>query len=446
MAIHRLPHDGSGPRPDTWDLDERAVAELPRIEDYGREVADLRADGLALQQIPVADLLSFFDGLADDWLTTRADAWRALGSTGFGFAAAFFRRSNLERLLRAALRGDERALDGFVDLPGLGHRVTACPRGLVTHWLAGSAPVLGLLSIAQAALAKNVSVAKVSRTSGRLLPLVWGWVREAHGGDARARAVGRAVAESVRFVYCASDDVEAQAALSRASDVRVAWGGAEAVEAVSTLPRRPGTEDLFFGPKVSLAVLGRHSLDDEVLARTADALAFDVSVDDQRGCHSPHVVFVENGGPVDAGRFAAALAAALERALARVPKPPVAPADAFRVASVRAAWTLDATVHASRGPAWTVISSETAGLEDRCGGRVVFVRPVADVMDVLPLVGPGQQTIGVLVDPARESAFALGAAARGVARLTRPGQMARFDYPWDGVFPIDRFVRWVALD
>jgi hypothetical protein len=231
-----------------------------------------------------------------------------------------------------------------------------------------------------------------------------------------------------------------------ASDVRVAWGGRAAVEAITRLPRRSDTEDVVFGPKTSLAVLGRHSLDDDTAERTADALAFDASVDDQRGCHSPHLVFVEEGGPIDAVRFAAILASAMRRALGRIPKPPVAPADAYRVASVRARWSLAGTVHAPVGTEWTVVCAETAGFEDACGGRVVFVRPVADVMDVLPLLGPAHQAIGLLLDPARECAFAVGAAAHGVARITRPGQMARFDYPWDGLFPIDRFVRWVSLD
>ena len=444
MLIHRLPPGDPGAMPATWNLDEATLAACPRIDDYAREAAALRARGAALRQVPIADLVAFFDGLADDWLRTKGDALRALGPHGLGFALAFLRRENLSRLLRAALRGDERVLDGFVDLPDLGHRVMAHPRGLVTHWLAGNVPVLGLLFDCAGGAGqereRRQGPARVGAPAALGVGLAAGRARRrrARGRPRRGR-VGPLRLLRERRPRGAVGPVAGE---RRAGGLGRARGGRRGHDAA---PAR-GDRRRRLRPEISLAVLGRDALDERSLARAADALALDVSIDDQRGCHSPHLVFVEDGGAVDARRFAAALAAALERALARVPKPPVSPADAYRVASVRAAWTLDGTVHASRGTAWTVVCSETAGFDDRCGGRVVFVRPIADVMDVLPLLGPGQQAVGLLLDPGREPAFALGAAARGVARLTRLGQMARFDYPWDGTFPIDRFVRWVSLD
>jgi hypothetical protein len=37
-------------------------------------------------------------------------------------------------------------------------------------------------------------------------------------------------------------------------------------------------------------------------------------------------------------------------------------------------------------------------------------------------------------------------AAGGVERITDIGMMNVFDYPWDGLFPLERFIRWVSLD
>lgn len=446
MRIVELPQGGTGPVPAGWDLDAEFLEALPVVGDYRRLVAGLRGQCAVLREIGIEELLTFFDGLAASWLSSRVDLLRSLAPLNPGFALPFMRRANLARLLGAALRGNPRFLDGFEELPGLGRRVMAHPRGVVTHWLAGNVPVLGLLSIVQAAVSKNVSVVKVPRESGRMLPWVWGWVAEAATGDGRQAVVADAVARSVRFVYCGSEDREAHEVLSLASDVRVAWGGADVVQAIASLPRGHDTQDVVFGPKRSLAVIGRHALDRGNVARYADAVAFDASVDDQRGCHSPHVVFVEEGGLVDAGAFARELAGAMDRMTARLPKPSATPAEAYRVASVRAEWSLDGTVHASAGTAWTVVCAAAAGLDDACGGRVVFVRPIGDVMDVPPLLGSQHQAIGLLIDELREAGFARAAAARGVARITRPGQMARFDYPWDGVFPIDRLVRWVSLD
>jgi hypothetical protein len=34
--------------------------------------------------------------------------------------------------------------------------------------------------------------------------------------------------------------------------------------------------------------------------------------------------------------------------------------------------------------------------------------------------------------------------ARGVERCPEVGRMALYDAPWDGMFPMDRMVRWVS--
>ena len=41
--------------------------------------------------------------------------------------------------------------------------------------------------------------------------------------------------------------------------------------------------------------------------------------------------------------------------------------------------------------------------------------------------------------------FAKTATEKGIERITELGKMSYFDYPWDGMFPINRFVRWVSL-
>ena len=33
---------------------------------------------------------------------------------------------------------------------------------------------------------------------------------------------------------------------------------------------------------------------------------------------------------------------------------------------------------------------------------------------------------------------------KGIERITELGKMSVYDYPWDGMFPINQFVRWVS--
>ena len=81
-----------------------------------------------------------------------------------------------------------------------------------------------------------------------------------------------------------------------------------------------------------------------------------------------------------------------------------------------------------------------------CGSRVVFIRPVDDIKDIIEGLSPEIQTVGLALDEPRRTEFALVAARRGISRITPIGAMSRYDYPWDGIFPMERFVRWVSLE
>ena len=67
---------------------------------------------------------------------------------------------------------------------------------------------------------------------------------------------GRILTDAAAVIYAGREDHEAACELSRVADVRIAWGGREAIEAIVNLPRRYGTEDIVFGPKLSLAIVG----------------------------------------------------------------------------------------------------------------------------------------------------------------------------------------------
>ena len=73
-------------------------------------------------------------------------------------------------------------------------------------------------------------------------------------------------------------------------------GGRDAVESVMNLPRRFGTEDIIFGPKLSYMVIGREALNSaRAVTKLARGASIDASVFDQTACASPHTIFVEQG-------------------------------------------------------------------------------------------------------------------------------------------------------
>ncbi|MBC8484927.1 MAG: acyl-CoA reductase, partial [Bacteroidetes bacterium] len=103
-------------------------------------------------------------------------------------------------------------------------------------------------------------------------------------------------------------------------------------------------------------------------------------------------------------------------------------------------------VFSSKGTEWTVIYSEEKGLAEACYSRTIFVRPIDNLSDILDFIEHNKhQTLGLSIRECEKYKFAKEATKSGIERITELGKMSAFDYPWDGMFPINRYVRWVSL-
>jgi hypothetical protein len=442
MKIHLL-FDCEGPRIGPTDSYEAA----PVLDSIEPLVSRLREAQTRLRAAAVDDLVGLCDAAARNWTRPEHSFADFIRRGRLGFLPLWLRRTNLQTLLRRSLRGRPEALDRFVRLDEKDSlAVRAQPRGLVVHWVAGNVPVLGMISVAQAMLGKNANLVKVSRRSPGVLPHLLAALAETTYTNAAGQVLsGRILTEATAVVYCDRQDQEAARELSRAADVRVAWGGREAVEAIVNLPRRYGTEDIAFGPKLSCAIVGAERLANaESARRTAAALAADACAFDQQGCNSPHTVFVERGGGTAPADFARLLGEAMEAESRRAPLAEVDPAAAMNVLAVRTEYAMRGEAHHSRDIQWAVVfADDDKGLAEPCYLRTVFVRAVNDVFDVVGCCSPQTQTVGLAVDDRKEP-LADALTARGVERCPAAGAMRIYDAPWDGLFAIDRMVRWVS--
>jgi hypothetical protein len=410
-----------------------------------RLVSELRAGQERLRAISVDDLIGLCDAAGRAWTQPGNHVAQMVGNLAIGFLPLWLRRGNLEPLVAQALRGDRRAIDGFVPQAlAISRQHRAQPRGLLVHWVAGNVPLLGMISVIQGLLTKNANLVKVSRQNAGVLP----YFLEALGTIRYRRSDGKEISgalltDAVRAIYTEHDD-DAAATLSALADVRVAWGGREAVEAIMNLPRRFGTEDIVFGPKTSFVVVGAEKLSGEAEGRkTAMLVARDTVALGQRGCNSPHTIFVERGGVLTPEVFAALLSEELGRA-ARQVSSDVAPQEAFQILSRRAEYDMRGQAWYSDGVRWSVFySDDDRGLATPCYGRTLFVRPVDNVFDVAPLCSVNTQTAGLALSD-RRLKLAEALTVRGVERCPEVGQMSLYEAPWDGMYPMDRMVRWVS--
>jgi hypothetical protein len=442
MKFHLLfDHEGSRIGPEDDYLSAPVLSGLEPL------VSRLRAHQQRLRAVPFDDLLGICDAAARSWTQPGQRMADFIRAHRLGFLPLWLRRANLHALAQRSLRNQPEALDRFVPLRGHNSMMLrAQPRGVVVHWVAGNVPVLGLLSLVQSMLCKNANVLKVARSQPGMLPFMLAALSEVTyitaGGE---RLSGRILTDTIAVVYTDRQDEAAARELSRLADVRVAWGGREAVEAIINLPRRYGTEDIVFGPKLSFAIVAAERLaDNDTARRTAAAIAGDACAFDQQGCNSPHTIFVERGGAVTPADFARLLGEAMDLECRRSPLEVVDPAAAMNSLGVRTEYAMRGEACHSREIDWAVVySEEDKGLAEPCYLRTLFVRPVDNVFEVAEFCSSQTQTAGLAVDD-RRHALANALTARGVERCPSVGAMRIYDAPWDGLFAMDRLVRWVS--
>jgi hypothetical protein len=286
---------------------------------------------------------------------------------------------------------------------------------LVAHVLASNVPGLAVPAIALGCLAG----AAVLMKSGR---------HDTHSAPAFQRALAGVdpdLAATVVTTYWPGGDPAYEPLLARA-DVVVATGRDATLDALAARLPRPVVG---YGTRLSVAAVGREALGeaDDCAAR----LALDVALYEQRGCLSPHAVYVEDGGTVSSLDFARRLAAALDALAARLPPGPATVEEraARRALVLEAEW--EPGVGARVGPGGVVIHDRRPGLRATCGARTIRVHPMP-ALRALPEALPAGvvECVGIAASDDDVAALAPRLARLGVSRVCPLGRMQRPPLAW----------------
>jgi hypothetical protein len=308
------------------------------------------------------------------------------------------------------------------------------PRGVVCHWIAGNVPLLGVFSWALSALVGNLNVVRLSSAQpDRLSPLL---ERLAKLSDA-----GRALAEETLVVRFEREDAELHAAMSGLADVRVIWGGREAIEAVRDLPRDWSVEDLILGPRISSGVVDPRLASERVLAR----LVTDIVYFDQQACSSPQQLYVKGAvGEPAFDDFVTRFAREFERQARAIPRHPLDFGETYQVQRDRVRVLFDdGRLEHDAGTQWTVAVLSRPRLDIHGVNRFIQIVPFSQPEEVHAFIPGNAQTVVTLLDPEDFQRFTESAARRGVCRFPRPGEGNAFELPWDGIPFVSRLCRWV---
>jgi Acyl-CoA reductase (LuxC) len=220
--------------------------------------------------------------------------------------------------------------------------------------------------------------------------------------------------------------VDLTGALLRNCDLVIAMGDDATIADLEALTQRRSL--IAFGGRVSGAVVLQQALQGIAMAQTADALALDCAMFDQRGCLSPHHIFVEE----HAREFAAELAAAFARLAplfgrnGAVRKLQLQDAAAVRRARETARWGAlgGATVELWEDSQfeWTVVFDEHACFTPSPGFCTLYVSPFSGRFDLERRLQPAWGKIECLAIANGESAFSNPAALALINEvLTRSG-------------------------
>lgn len=366
------------------------------------------------------------DGMARDWTTDR-----------------------LRMLLRIEL-DDPTVLDRFRPdprtPPGGRRMVRAGGPGLGLHVCASTVPGVSVTSMIRGLLVKSAVVLKPGR-SDLVLPVLF--VRG-------LRKEAPELADCVAVSYWPGGTESVEDVLLGASDAVVVYGRDEVVRRLRD--RTPVTRTFVsYRHRVGAVLVGREGLAsaDEIADRVARAIA----LFDQRGCVSPHVVYVEGGGAVEPEEWSEQLAESLGVLEDVLPTGPLLPSEASTIQQLRGTWEMRAgaedgvsVYHGGRDGPWTVLVEPDPGFEVSCTGRVVRVRPVRDldtaVAELAP-VGEHLQTISLEgVDGKRRLALAESLARLGAVRITTAAE-SPWPPPWwhhDGGGALRSLLRWTDLE
>ena len=407
----------------------------------------LRENLAWLRKQPVDALIGLVTAVVKKW-QNNGIALAQNQTQGLNFLVSWCSPDNLTRIANDGLRGNRLYADGFIPWDDNGVRlVKSTSRGLVCHWLAGNVQVLGMFVLIQSVLAKNVNLLRVSsRDNGgfaSLLAAFKGITFTTPGGYSLS---GDDLLKTIAVVSFDHSDQKAGREMSLLADARIAWGGAEAVSTVASFSSKYDCEDIIMGPKLSFSVVSKEVIADERKAKKlARKIAVDASVFDQTGCASTHNVFVEKGAAVSPSKFAAYLAEGMDKVSKQIKKGEMTAEEFAAVHSARGIYDFKGKVYGDVDSVWTVLYDEEPSLNKPVYSRVVFVHAIDNLNDVLEFVSDDTQTIGLAATGDKAIRFAAEAAACGAIRFPVPGKMLNFESPWDGMFVMDKLVKWNTL-
>jgi len=352
-------------------------------------------------------------------------AFPELGPLGF-----FLRRSELQRIIEGLSPADDRRL--------------RFPRGVVFHVPPANVDTIFVYSWALAALTGNRNVVRISPRSGGAASAVLDALNQA------AVDADPLITRTQKLVTYDRDDT-VTAGLSLACDLRVVWGGDDAVAGLRRHPLRPSARDITFPDRASFAAISVAGWEASSAVGRQTAIAGfvnDAYWFDQAACASPRTVFwVGETAAAERARveFRALLVAETNRR-GIVVEPGMAVHNRVSAYGLAAAGAVTAIGFDGNSATHLELAEPAAAPRTWLGAGMFPHTTVARLDDLVSLISRKDQTLSCFGFGREElETFVRRLAGRGIDRVVPFGSALAFSAVWDGYDLPAEFTRLVTL-
>ncbi len=368
----------------------------------------------------------------------------------YSHLGAMFDRDDMRAMVERSCGVDY--LEGWVDqgpsrFPGLTARTRAFGARCI-HVIAGNAPIVSVLTVIRNALTRSDAVIKLPSNDPLTAVALVRTMVEMAPDHPLTRHI------SVAYWKGGDDAVEEAIYDPRGIEKIIAWGGFDSVKHI-TKYLQPGIDLITQDPKMSGTIIGKEAFaDDATLQSVARRLALDVGAQNQEGCVSARVIYVESGTDEDGVERANRLGELTFAALQNLPPHLSTPHKAFDQAlksEIDAARLQDEEYRVFGGKeneGALIVSQEDYPVDFSrdLACRVGNIVPIDSFETAVRSVNAYTQTIGIFPESLKEK-LRDRLAFQGAQRLVSLGGAATMQHNMekqDAIEPVRRMVKWVT--
>ena len=409
-----------------------------RVKEFFKEKPPLADDN-------IDDVIDVINDISKYWLSKNFKMRDVFINNSLGFIIPWLSKMNSLELLELSFK-NYKTLNDPVSFSKKNFRLFGRPCGTAFHWLAGNVPVISLISLFQGLITKNKNIIKVSKSYKKLLPSIFEDIKKNMKINKRLSKVLDNILNSILIIYVDHNDETNLNFLSINSDIRIIWGGKEAVTKIAKLPKKINCRDIIFGPKVSMAYISKARIRlRKNIEEFASLFANDVFNFDQLGCNSPHNLFVEKRSKFNINEIGEILSVAFKNKYLNV-KSHTNPVNKYNILVKNFIHSLDKNnkLISDENFEWNIYINKKINVEDPLYNRSVFINEINSYDELADIIPDNTQSLGLYVTPKEKKDIVKKISYKIIDRFPEVGSMSLYQNPWDGYLPMQNMIRWIS--